>query len=182
MKFTSTLLISTLALCSLAQTPEKCDCKDMPKFSLKATDGKTYTPESMTKGATVVVLLKAGCPHNPISAPELNKLKKQLTDKVMFVAVTDLDPSKVKAYAKELKLDFPLIADPEKRLMKGFGGSHSLDIAVLCPHDKKVAKLFDGYDQKTIAEIFTMLPSHGGPKLTPHLSAFSKKKVSGCGF
>ncbi len=178
---TLTLVVSAVTAFALRQ--EVCECKPLPKFSAKASDGKTYASAELVKKPTVIFFLKAGCPHNPKSAPLLNKLKAAIGPKVNFVAVTNLSQAEATKYAKELGTTFPLIADAEKKIVKGFGVSNSLDFALLCPDDKKVAKTWHGYNRKIMGEFLTELANHKGPKKVAFdLNSVPKGLQSGCGF
>lgn len=165
-----------------AEEPGGCQCHPMPSFKVAGTDGKTYTQDSLCAKTTVVVFLKAGCPHNAKAAPDLNRFAKQLGPKVAFVGVTDLDVPKAKALVKELKLNFPVLADAKKSIVSGFGATHGLDLAVVCPKDRKVAKVWNGYSATILKEVVASLPEHGGPALKLDLSSYPKGRASGCGF
>jgi peroxiredoxin len=157
-------------------------CKPLPTFSLKATDGKTYTQKEFASKPTVVIFLKKGCPHNPKSAPDFNKLPGLLTNKVNVVAITDADLETAKKYAKEIKLNLPLLADPKLSVIKAFGAKRSLDMAITCAHDKMIAQIWEGYSQESLKSLVASLPGHGGPSVKPDLSGFPAKKQSGCPF
>jgi len=179
MKTLSTFVI-TLALATAFAQEENCKCKAMEGFSVKATDGKTYTKDTLCAKNTIVVFLSAGCPHNPKAAPDFNKLSAQLGKDVRLVGVTNLDVAKAKKYASELKLNFPLLADADKAIISSFGAKHSLDLALVCAKDKKVANVTEGYSKGIVEEIIASLPHHGGPKLKLNLSTFPATKKSGC--
>lgn len=157
-------------------------CKPLPTFSLKATNGKTYTQKEFAAKPTVVIFLKKGCPHNPKSAPDFNKLPGLLGNKVNVVAITDTDLTSAKSYAKEIKLTIPLLADSKLRVINSFGAKRSLDMAITCTHDRKIAQMWDGYNQESLKELVASLPGHGGPSINPDLSSFPTKKQSGCLF
>ncbi|QYK54459.1 MAG: redoxin domain-containing protein [Fimbriimonadaceae bacterium] len=179
----TTLLASAiLATASLSPQEDPCLCSPLPSFSLKASDGKTYTQESVVKKNTVVVFLAAGCPHNPKAAKDLNHLKSLLGDKVAMVGMTNMAGDKVKAYAEELGLKFPLISDSKGTVIEKFGATHSLDLALVCKEDRKIGKTWSGYNQTILTELFKELPKHGGPAMKVDLSSFPTARQSGCGF
>ena len=60
---------------------------DVPKFSLTGTDGKTYTPESLTEnGPAFVYFVKEVCTANPRALPLYNELYKAYGDKMAILA------------------------------------------------------------------------------------------------
>jgi peroxiredoxin len=173
-----TMILPFVVACASAQEA----CKPLPTFSLKATNGKTYTQRDFSAMPTVVIFLKKGCPHNPKSAPDFNKLPAMLGKKVNVVAITDADLATAKAYAKEIKLNVPLIADAKLSVINAFGAKRSLDMAITCTHDKKVAQMWEGYSQESLKELVASLPGHGGPSLNIKFDGFPTKKQSGCPF
>lgn len=175
-----TLLVPFLAI-AIASAQEE-SCKPLPKFKLQATNGKSYGTKEFGAKPTVVIFLKKGCPHNPHSAPDLNLLAKQLGPKVNVVAVVDADLKTAKGYAKELKLNIPLIADGKKSLIGAFGAKRSLDMAITCAHDKKIAQVWEGYNRETLEQLVASLPAHGGPSVKLNAKQFPEKKQSGCPF
>ncbi len=177
------LILSTILVTNFNKVQEEnCMCKPLPRFSLAANDGFTYNQDGLSKKPTVVFFLSAGCPHNPKSAPDINRLKSIVGSKVGVVAMTNLSQAEAKSYAKELKLQVPLLADPKGETIAKFGAKHSLDIALICSDDKKVSKFWEGYNRNTIKEMLTEIENHGGPKIKSDLKEFSEKRASGCSF
>ncbi len=176
-----TTLIASFILATTA-TQETCECKPMPNFSLKASDGNTYSQASLVKKDTVVVFFSNGCPHNPKAAPDMNKLKAIFGSKVSIVGMSNLNATEAKAYANELNLKFPLLADPDGKIIEKFGATHSLDFALVCSKDKKIGKLWNGYSRTIIGELFAEIKHHGGPAIKADLSSFPTGRQSGCGF
>lgn len=174
----TTTLLGLLAAFSMGQEA----CKPIPQFNIKATDGKVYTNESVAKKPTVIVLLMKGCPHNPKAAPDFNRLRASFGSKADVIGLVVGKPSEMAAYAKEIKADFPLLADPSGDLAHAMGGRHSLDLALICAKDKMIAKTYEGYDRKIIGEIIADLPGHGGPKLKIDLTKYPASRRSGCAF
>lgn len=182
MKTLSTLIALSALFVLPAFAQEGEACKPIPTFKLTATDGKTYDAKALSSKATVVIFLSNGCPHNPKAMPDFNRFRKQLGSQVQVVGFINTSLPGAKQMAKQLGSDFPLIADPNGKVMKSFGAGHSLDIAMICPKDKMVAKLWEGYNQSIFKEIVDDLPMHGGPTLKLDVSSYPKARQSGCGF
>ncbi|MBS1706782.1 MAG: redoxin family protein [Armatimonadetes bacterium] len=182
-KYLLFISVLTAAITAANSAPEEgCQCKAMPKFSLKGSDGKTYTQDSLTKAPTVVLFLKEGCPHNPKAVEAFNKLRSGMNGKVSFYAVTNATAANAKKMAGEFKAAFPILSDTSKAVVKGFGATRTGDFALLCSDDKRVAKLWNGYSQQSFKELLTALPEHHGPKISMDLSKFPTAKQSGCMF
>lgn len=179
MKLLSTMMLLVhFAALSMGQEAGK----SIPLFKIKGTDGKVYTNETVAKKPTVIVLLMKGCPHNPKAAPDFNRLRASFGSKADVIGLVVGKPPEMAAYAKEIKADFPLLADPSGDLVHAMGGRHSLDLALVSAKDKMIAKTWDGYDRKIIGEIIADLPGHGGPKLKVDLTKYPGSRRSGCAF
>lgn len=154
----------------------------VPAFRLTDAAGKVHTAQTLRAKPTLVVFLSEGCPHNPKAAPDLNRLARQLAPQVNVVAMTNLDATKARAYARELKLTVPLIADPSGKTIEAFGASHSLDLALIGTGNRGIVQRWDGYSQPILTEVLRALAANGGPRLSPDLSTYPKTRQSGCGF
>ena len=122
MKFLTTSLISLLFV-SFASTAELKVGDMAPEFSMKGSDGKTYTLSDY-KGKKAVVLawfpkaFTSGCTVECKSLAENGHLLKEFNAEY-FMASTD-DVAKNKEFAAETKADFPLLSDPDAEAAKAY--------------------------------------------------------------
>ncbi len=127
MKFNSSILALTitlsLAISSSLTAKELSVGDDAPNFSLKATNGKTYTLANY-KGRQAVVLAwypmanTRGCTIECLSLVNDGHLIRQY-DVSYFMA--SVDPLEDNAdFAKKTKADFPMLSDPTKSAAKAF--------------------------------------------------------------
>jgi thioredoxin-dependent peroxiredoxin len=124
------LVLATLSVLALAATPAYAELKvgdPAPNFSLKGTDGKTYTLASF-KGKQAVVLawfpkaFTAGCTIECKSLAENGHLIRKYDVTYFMASVDALEGEKGnEAFAKEYKADFPLLSDPTKETAKAYG-------------------------------------------------------------
>jgi peroxiredoxin len=151
-------------------------------FRLKDTDGKTWTQDTILAKPTLVVFLKAKCPHTPPAIADFNRLRNDFGGKAVLVGMIDLKPEEAKAFAKKHKIAFPLIADPDGETIVKMGGKHSLDLALSCPKDKRIGSTYEGYSREILGKVIQDMAHHGGPSLRIDLTKYPAKKASGCGF
>lgn len=127
MKFHSSLLSLTIALSLAISTSlaakELSVGDDAPNFSLKATNGKTYTLANY-KGRQAVVLAwypmanTRGCTIECLSLVNDGHLIRQYDVSYFMASVDPLEDNV--DFAKKTKADFPMLSDPTKSAAKAF--------------------------------------------------------------
>src|SRR4051794_23176057 len=95
-----------------------------PEFSLKASDGKTYSLADVKgkKGVVIAWFPKAftgGCTAECKSF-KANGEALKATDVAYFTASVDTPETNAK-FAESLGLDYPILSDPEKSTAKAYG-------------------------------------------------------------
>src|SRR6266851_5368532 len=128
MKKALRLMLLGMALCGLAAAFAAADELTVggkaPNFSLQASDGKTYTLADF-KGKEAVVLAwfpKAytrGCTIECKSLAEHGDMIKAYDAKYFMISVDTLDDNK--GFADQQHADFPLLADPTKKIAQAYG-------------------------------------------------------------
>jgi peroxiredoxin Q/BCP len=96
-----------------------------PKFALKGSDGKTYKSDELLGKKKAIVLawfpkaFTGGCTVECTSFREDGAGLRQF-DVAYFTASCDTAEQNTK-FAKSLKLDYPILSDPEKKVARAFG-------------------------------------------------------------
>jgi thioredoxin-dependent peroxiredoxin len=124
------LVLATLSVLALAATPAFAELKvgdPAPNFTLKGTDGKTYTLSNF-KGKQAVVLawfpkaFTQGCTIECKSLAENGHLIRKYDVTYFMASVDSLEGDRGNAaFAAEHKADFPLLSDPTKETAKAYG-------------------------------------------------------------
>jgi thioredoxin-dependent peroxiredoxin len=95
-----------------------------PPFSLKGSDGQTYTLDQF-KGKSAVVIawfpkaFTGGCTKECKSLRENSKPLHDL--KVAYFTASVDTPEENEKFAKSLDLDYPILSDPDKTVAKEYG-------------------------------------------------------------
>ena len=103
-----------------------------PDFTLRASDGKTYTLSEF-RGEQVVVVAwypKAytqGCTIECKSLAEKGHLIREYDVRYFMASVDPLEDAT--GFAREQQADFPLLADPDKTAAKAYGVLHPMGYA-----------------------------------------------------
>jgi hypothetical protein len=89
-----------------------------PAFQAEATNGKTYRLDEVTSEKPLVLtFIKDGCPCSRAAEPFFDRLYAAYKDEVRFLGVIDADTSRAKEWARENRVPFPVLADPESRIV-----------------------------------------------------------------
>ena len=123
--------VSTLALAGEATGPQLEPGTKAPGFSLKGTDGKTYSLDG-TKGTkgTLVVFTCNACPFAKAYEDRLISLAKTYQGKgIAFIAINSNDPKivpedsfdKMVTRAKDKALPYPYVFDESQEIAKAYG-------------------------------------------------------------
>ncbi len=120
------LALSVLSVMAIvgAATAELKVGDPAPPFSLKGSDGQTYSLEQF-KGKSPVVIawfpkaFTGGCTKECKSLKETSKALHDLKF-AYFTASVDT-PEENARFAKSLDLDYPILSDPEKSVAKDYG-------------------------------------------------------------
>ena len=113
-----------LALTGAARAAELKVGDKAPAFSLKGSDGKTYSLDDF-KGKKAVVIawfpkaFTGGCTAQCKSIHEKGELLKPL--KVAYFTASVDAPELNKKFAESLDLDYPILSDPDKSVAKAYG-------------------------------------------------------------
>jgi peroxiredoxin Q/BCP len=113
-----------VALTGAARADELKVGDKAPAFTLKGTDGKTYTLDQFKGKKAVVVAwfpkaFTGGCTAECKSFREKGDVLKPL-NVAYFTASVDA-PDLNKKFAESLDLDYPILSDPDKSVAKAYG-------------------------------------------------------------
>ena len=136
-----------------------------PDFSAKGTDGKTHTLSSMTeRGNAYFYFIKIGCPVNHRAAPFLKKISDAYGSKGNVVGVINGSVADAKAWAKEYGASFPIIADPDLKIIRAYGAQHSPWL-VAVSKEGKVTKSWSEGSSNVLAEVNRLAANTAGMKV-----------------
>jgi peroxiredoxin Q/BCP len=119
-----------LAAAARAEVPAVGDLA--PDFTLKASDGKTYTLSDFRGKQAVVVAwypkaYTSGCTIECKSLAENGALIRAYDVTYFMASVDPLEDST--GFAKQQSADFPLLSDPDKTAAKAYGVLHPMGYA-----------------------------------------------------
>jgi peroxiredoxin Q/BCP len=116
--------LSVLCVVTVAAAAELKVGDPAPPFSLKGSDGKTYSLDQFKGKSAVVVAwfpkaFTKGCTKECQSLRENSKALHDL--KVAYFTASVDTPDENKKFAESLNLDYPILSDPDKTVAKEYG-------------------------------------------------------------
>jgi peroxiredoxin len=136
-----------------------------PAFSAKATTGATVSLKSrIEKGPVTLYFIKIGCPVNHRAAPFFKKIDQAYKGKGNIVGVIDGDLEAAKQWQKSYGTSFPIVADPDKKIIGAYGAEHS-PWAVGVDKSGKVTKVLEGGSPSELKIVNDLAAKAAGAKI-----------------
>lgn len=117
---------------ALRNTPELKAGDKAPDFKLKGSDGKEYTLKQFAGKQAVVIAwfpkaFTGGCTAECTSLRENGEELRKFNVAVFAASVDDEETNK--KFAESLKLDYPILCDPDKSAAKAYSVLNSMGFA-----------------------------------------------------
>lgn len=165
----------------LAQAAASLSQTRAPDFSAKDLSGNALTLSSLTdKKPLVLYFIERECPCSKEAAPFLDQLQKLYSPKCTVVGVINAKPEAARAWAAQVGVSFPLIADPDMTIINAYGAVRSVYTALVAPTGK-IVKMYPGYSEGTLTELSASIAELARiePK-TINTAGAPKTLTSGC--
>jgi peroxiredoxin len=159
----------------------KANGTSAPDFEAPANDGKTYRLSEMIKnGPAVLIFIKNDCPCSRSADVFLQRLHTAGRGWVPFYGVIDGGVPVAEKWAEESNTVFPILADPEKKIIQTYGAESSAYVAFIGP-DGEIEKLWAGYSETMLKELGEKMARWVKPGLeTFDVSDAPAELYSGC--
>lgn len=167
---------------SAQESPSAFAARPMPAWSGTGSDGKTYTQADLMARPTLLVFLKEGCPCGSIAMPDLKRLARSLDGVANVFAVSDMTPEEARNFAKEQKMSFPLLADPQHELIAPLRIENGLQLALVSPLNRTVLRVWDGYSGPTFLDVISWVRRQGVTARALDVAHMPTSLVTGCAF
>jgi peroxiredoxin len=154
-----------------------------PLHNAKEADGKEFNlAEALHNGPVFVMFIQDGCPCSIDAEPLFHRLYKNWAGKASFIGIIDVDQAKAAKWAKMNAMPYPIIPDPDKKLIHSFKAT-SAAFSALLTSDGKVEKMWPGYCQSYLKEMNSLIAKQLGDPVPALDTAYAPvKKTAGCAF
>jgi peroxiredoxin len=123
-----------------------------------------------------------GCPCSFDAEPLFHKLHKQFKGQVDFVSVTDGNPKKAHDWSVQMLVNYPVVPDPEKRLIKAYGAKASV-YSCLLSADGHIIKMWPGYSAGFLKDMNATMAKAANVTEKPFDPEYAPlEKATGCAF
>lgn len=154
-----------------------------PGFSAQSTEGVRIDLAGLiASGPVYLVFIKDNCPCSILAQPFFQRLYDAFGGKVAFIGITDGTLDQGKEWKAHFQMTFPLVSDPDKKLMHLFHAKGSA-YSELIDTGGKIVKLWPGYNQSTLTNIdATIAKTADLPVPDLRVDDAPTKPTSGCTF
>lgn len=156
--------------------------KALPNVSLAGTDGKTYNAAALAARPTVLVFINNRCGHSADAIPAVNRLATGLGSGARLIGVANVDRAQAAQMRTRLKASFPILADPDGKLIDAFGATHSMDVGVVRPQGRMMVRRWNEFSQVSITGVLELLRTMGVRGVRVGGADFRGVSHSGCSF
>ena len=140
--FATLLVTAALAACSGPSSTAEA----APQFSFTSLEGKTVALRDLGNKVVIVDFWATWCPPCREEIPHLNELYSKLKGRGLEIVGVSMDTDGtdgVKDFAREYKIQYPLVMGDEK-MAESFGGIIGLPTTIIIDRNGKIAKKYVG--------------------------------------
>ena len=124
--------------------------KPAPAFHLKDLDGRDVSTESLRGKVVIVNFWATWCGPCRAEIPSLIELQKQYADDLVVLGFSVDDPvAKLKPYAKEFQINYPILVGLGREdVQEAFGPLWGIPVSVIIARDGTIQKKHSGIASK----------------------------------
>jgi len=154
-----------------------------PDFQEKDLDGRPIVLASLAREKPVVLFfIEPRCPCSKDASPYFDRLRAEYGDACTIVGVIDADPELARTWTKQVDVHFPIIADPDQKLIRTYAAEGSTFTTLIQPGGT-IAKTYPGYGSAMLSDLADSIARLGGVESRIiDLAGAPATLVSGCPF
>jgi peroxiredoxin len=149
----------------------------------EGADGLAYSPAAEARRRPLVlVFIKDGCPCSEAAEPFFQHLHDAYGGRAAFLGVIDGDRELAKAWAHRQRVPYPVLSDPDHRIIDACGVERSASVALVA-RGGTIETLWPGYSAGMLADLGARLSRHTGlVEITIDAEGAPAEMTSGCSF
>jgi peroxiredoxin len=168
---------------AMLATAERVSGRTLPAGTIVGADGRAYSPAAEAAGRPLVlVFVKEGCPCSIAAEPFFRRLHDAYGSRAAFLGVIDGDRAVAKSWAEGRGVHYPVLADPDHRIIDACGVENSASVALVA-RGGTIEALWPGYSAGMLADLGARLSRHTGLAAAPvDAGGAPAEMTSGCSF
>jgi bilirubin oxidase len=124
-----------------------------PPFSVPDANGNPISLASLTTTKPLVLFfIEVDCPCSRDATPFLNRLQAQYGNACQVVGVINTVSNIAQEWAKQAGCHFPLLPDPDSRIIRAYGAERSVYTTLVAPGGH-IAKMYTGYSREMLTDL-----------------------------
>ena len=152
---------------AMLQSAGKWSGSRVPATQLAGSDGLTLSIADIAQDRVAVLLfIKEGCPCSELAEPYFHRLHAAYGTRASFIGVIEGNASVAGEWARRHRSPYPVLADPDLRVIRACGAERSAYVAVVA-QGGSIERLWPGYSAGMLAELGTQLAEKTGLPETP---------------
>jgi peroxiredoxin len=128
----------------------------LPPFSATDLEGKAFSLASHKGSPVIVRFFLLDCPYCKADTPIFNKFYDKYRKKgleIVYINNNGTNSDKVKKFADDLAVHFPVVFDPEGKIAKQYNIKAQPVALILSPEHKLLAALLGGVSEAELNEL-----------------------------
>jgi len=157
--------------------------REFADLAADAHDGRRLDWQQLSEGRPVLlVFIKDGCPCNAEFDSYLRRVEKLYRDDVRFVGVIDGGVETARRYVERSRVEYPILADADRRLIHRFKARNGCYSALLTA-DGALDTLWPGYSADALRDLARRIATltHVAERL-PDVADVPAALTTGCPF
>lgn len=149
----------------------------------EGSDGRRHAPEAVAAARPVVlVFIERACPCSEAAEPYFHRLHAGYGGRAAFFGVINGDRAEAEEWAKGHRVPYPVLADPDHRIIDACAAERSVWVALVAPGGT-VETIWPGYSSAMLADLGARLARHTGLAEVPiDTKGAPAEMLSGCQF
>jgi peroxiredoxin len=152
---------------AMLQSAGKWSGSRVPTTQLAGSDGLTLSIADIAQDRVAVLFfIKEGCPCSELAEPYFHRLYGAYGTRAAFIGVIEGNASVAGKWARRHRSPYPVLADPDLRVIRACGAERSAYVAVVA-QGGSIERLWPGYSAGMLAEVGSRLSVKTGLPETP---------------
>lgn len=168
---------------AMLQAAKELGKNPAPPFGAVDSSGRWYTLDALTKGKPLVMFfVELQCPCCKGAKDYIDRIHEYYGDVCNVVGVINADPETTKAWENAVIPHFPILCDPEMRIIRGYKAERGVYTTLVAPGGR-IVEAYPGYSQSMLASMAKHIETLTGIAKRPMpLAPAPKTLTSGCLF